>query len=146
MVVCQQGYLRAVAFDIYVSTRGSVKLLDINPWGWTTQPLLFTWQELEDLAAPAPLHEHVPLEPDAHSPGCKQDQARIGGTRAESSEASGVPRGSRVVMRVVEDAAHIQPGAAVVTGAPADVHLHLGGVAWNDVMALLQRESACAGE
>lgn len=35
-------------FDVYVTTDGRVKLLDFNPWGGSTLPLLFTWEELEE--------------------------------------------------------------------------------------------------
>ncbi|PHT41763.1 hypothetical protein CQW23_20617 [Capsicum baccatum] len=35
-------------FDIYVTNDERVKLLDFNPWGAFTLPLLFTWEELED--------------------------------------------------------------------------------------------------
>uniref|UniRef100_A0A5B6ZY14 Putative Temperature sensing protein-related n=1 Tax=Davidia involucrata TaxID=16924 RepID=A0A5B6ZY14_DAVIN len=34
-------------FDVYVTKDGRVKLLDFNPWGAFTLPLLFTWEELE---------------------------------------------------------------------------------------------------
>ncbi|KAL7211312.1 hypothetical protein ACSBR2_014229 [Camellia fascicularis] len=34
-------------FDVYVRKDGQVKLLDFNPWGAFTLPLLFTWEELE---------------------------------------------------------------------------------------------------
>ncbi|XP_052203311.1 uncharacterized protein LOC127808759 isoform X1 [Diospyros lotus] len=34
-------------FDVYVRKDGRVKLLDFNPWGAFTLPLLFTWEELE---------------------------------------------------------------------------------------------------
>lgn len=35
-------------FDVYVTQDGRVKLLDFNPWGASTLPLLFTWDELEE--------------------------------------------------------------------------------------------------
>lgn len=35
-------------FDVYVTRDGRVKLLDFNPWGGATLPLLFTWDELEE--------------------------------------------------------------------------------------------------
>lgn len=35
-------------FDVYVTNDERVKLLDFNPWGAFTLPLLFTWEELED--------------------------------------------------------------------------------------------------
>ncbi|KAL6990849.1 hypothetical protein U1Q18_008972 [Sarracenia purpurea var. burkii] len=34
-------------FDVYVRKDGLVKLLDFNPWGAFTLPLLFTWEELQ---------------------------------------------------------------------------------------------------
>ncbi|KAL3523507.1 hypothetical protein ACH5RR_016341 [Cinchona calisaya] len=35
-------------FDVYITKDGRVKLLDFNPWGASTLPLLFTWEELEE--------------------------------------------------------------------------------------------------
>ncbi|KAL5839012.1 hypothetical protein ACOSQ3_011719 [Xanthoceras sorbifolium] len=35
------------AFDVYVTKDEHVKILDFNPWGAFTLPLLFTWEELE---------------------------------------------------------------------------------------------------
>ncbi|PSS09489.1 Cell division cycle protein like [Actinidia chinensis var. chinensis] len=35
-------------FDVYVRKDGQVKLLDFNPWGAFTLPLLFSWEELEE--------------------------------------------------------------------------------------------------
>lgn len=34
-------------FDVYVTKNETVKLLDFNPWGAFTLPLLFTWEELD---------------------------------------------------------------------------------------------------
>ncbi|KAJ8764793.1 hypothetical protein K2173_009198 [Erythroxylum novogranatense] len=34
-------------FDVYVTKDERVKILDFNPWGAFTLPLLFTWEELE---------------------------------------------------------------------------------------------------
>ncbi|CAN1233981.1 Cell division cycle protein 123 homolog [Linum perenne] len=36
-------------FDVYVTSDGRVKILDFNPWGAFTLPLLFTWEELEQV-------------------------------------------------------------------------------------------------
>ena len=36
----------ADAYDVYVTPRGTVRLVDINPVGGTTSPLLFDWAEL----------------------------------------------------------------------------------------------------
>ncbi|KAL8503797.1 hypothetical protein ACS0TY_022498 [Phlomoides rotata] len=38
---------KVFVFDVYVTRDGRVKLLDFNPWGAPTLPLLFTWDELE---------------------------------------------------------------------------------------------------
>ncbi|XP_058091044.1 uncharacterized protein LOC131237351 [Magnolia sinica] len=35
-------------FDVYVTKDRRVKLMDFNPWGAFTLPLLFTWDELEN--------------------------------------------------------------------------------------------------
>lgn len=34
-------------FDVYVTRDERIKILDFNPWGAFTLPLLFTWEELE---------------------------------------------------------------------------------------------------
>lgn len=34
-------------FDVYVTNDERVKLLDFNPWGGSTLPLLYSWEELE---------------------------------------------------------------------------------------------------
>lgn len=41
----------AYAFDAYLASTGRIRLVDFNPWGGATLPLLFTWAELEELAA-----------------------------------------------------------------------------------------------
>lgn len=35
-------------FDVYITSDSRVKLLDFNPWGEFTLPLLFSWEELEN--------------------------------------------------------------------------------------------------
>ncbi|XP_042007440.1 cell division cycle protein 123 homolog [Salvia splendens] len=37
-------------FDVYVTKDGRVKVLDFNPWGASTLPLLYTWEELGELS------------------------------------------------------------------------------------------------
>lgn len=39
--------LENYTFDVYVMKDGRVKLVDFNPWGAFTLPLLFSWEELE---------------------------------------------------------------------------------------------------
>ncbi|GAB4840686.1 hypothetical protein Ancab_021453 [Ancistrocladus abbreviatus] len=38
-------------FDVYVTRDKRIKLLDFNPWGAFTLPLLFTWDELERITS-----------------------------------------------------------------------------------------------
>ncbi|OAA44758.1 cell division cycle protein 123 [Metarhizium rileyi] len=51
------------AFDVYIPEDhvtddglGKVRLMDINPWAPSTDPLLFSWQELLDMEVQAPLY------------------------------------------------------------------------------------------
>lgn len=37
-------------FDVYVTKDGRVKVLDFNPWRASTLPLMFTWEELEEMS------------------------------------------------------------------------------------------------
>lgn len=37
------------AFDVYITKDERVKVVDFNPWGAFTLPLLFTWEELEQI-------------------------------------------------------------------------------------------------
>lgn len=39
--------LENYTFDVYVTTDERIKVLDFNPWGAFTLPLLFDWEELE---------------------------------------------------------------------------------------------------
>ena len=56
------GVLVADTFDVYVTAKGTVRLLDFNPAGGTTSPLLFDWAELPfgqiegDAAGSVPTH------------------------------------------------------------------------------------------
>ncbi|KAL0558375.1 hypothetical protein IC582_002937 [Cucumis melo] len=40
--------LENYTFDVYVTRNESVKIVDFNPWGAFTLPLLFDWEELEE--------------------------------------------------------------------------------------------------
>ncbi|KAG8368429.1 hypothetical protein BUALT_Bualt15G0044500 [Buddleja alternifolia] len=40
--------LENYTFDVYVTRDRRVKVLDFNPWGGSTLPLMFTWEELEE--------------------------------------------------------------------------------------------------
>lgn len=40
-----------VVYDVYIARGGRVKLLDFGPFGGDTDPLLYTWAELRELAS-----------------------------------------------------------------------------------------------
>lgn len=49
----QEGFpLQRYAFDVFVGRppRRKVSLIDFSPWGATTDPLLFDWEELHEIA------------------------------------------------------------------------------------------------
>lgn len=45
--VKQQFESEKYTFDVYITSDERVKIVDFNPWGGFTLPLLFTWEELE---------------------------------------------------------------------------------------------------
>lgn len=113
--------------DVYVSTKRAVRLLDFGPWGWTTQPLLFKWDELM-------------AEPDGTA---QRGEQGLAPQARGASETPGRKHGQDMQpeLRLVEDEMHIQPGAAVAYGAPADVHMHMGDLSWDQVMARLVQQT-----
>ncbi|GJN06034.1 hypothetical protein PR202_ga23719 [Eleusine coracana subsp. coracana] len=56
-------------FDVYVRADGRVKLIDFNPWGGYTLPLLFTWEELEEKEGDQELEFRVVMQQGAVRPG-----------------------------------------------------------------------------
>nr|CAB3472510.1 unnamed protein product [Digitaria exilis] len=56
-------------FDVYVRTDRRVKLIDFNPWGGYTLPLLFTWDELEEEGRGHELEFRVVMQQGAVRPG-----------------------------------------------------------------------------
>ncbi|PUZ57715.1 hypothetical protein GQ55_5G451500 [Panicum hallii var. hallii] len=56
-------------FDVYVTTHGRLKLIDFNPWGGYTLPLLFTWEELEEEGRDHELEFRVVMQQGAVRPG-----------------------------------------------------------------------------
>ncbi|XP_066314023.1 uncharacterized protein [Miscanthus floridulus] len=56
-------------FDVYVRTDGRVKLIDFNPWGGYTLPLLFAWEELEEEGRGPELEFRVVMQQGAVRPG-----------------------------------------------------------------------------
>jgi hypothetical protein len=105
--------------DVYVATTGAVRLVDFNPVGATTSPLLFSWEEL------------YPAGPAAAASQQEQDAAAGGGGSSSSSSSGGGGSSSsgggggsavqRVVMRVVEDASTLQAGHKSAVAMPYDM-------------------------
>ncbi|KAJ1282963.1 hypothetical protein BS78_03G091300 [Paspalum vaginatum] len=56
-------------FDVYVRADGRVKLIDFNPWGAYTLPLLFSWEELEEEGRGQELEFRVVMQQGAVRPG-----------------------------------------------------------------------------
>jgi hypothetical protein len=56
-------------FDVYVRADGRVKLIDFNPWGGYTLPLLFSWEELEQKGVDQELEFRVVMQQGAVRPG-----------------------------------------------------------------------------
>jgi len=85
-------------YDVYVTSgdRLQVRLLDFNPAGGTTSPLLFDWDELE----------------------LRRDPLSRGGGEEEGEEEEAAPE-----LRLVQDAgaARVQPGEAALMGVPFDL-------------------------
>ena len=84
-------------YDVYVTSgdRFQVRLLDFNPAGGTTSPLLFTWEELSLRESPSPAGEGLGGEGEGEAP-----ELRL------------VPDA---------DAVRVQPGEAALTGVPFDL-------------------------
>ena len=83
---------RDYCFDVYVTSRRHVKLVDFNPWGGATLPLLFEWGEL------AVGREGAPPETSDNEGGFTDD----------------------LEFRVVTSQGHIRPGAQL--GVPFDMY------------------------
>ncbi|CAN5973050.1 unnamed protein product [Sphagnum jensenii] len=79
-------------FDVYLTKDLRVKLLDFNPWGGSTLPLLFSWDELE------------------------QNYAKVLGRL----NGDGLSDDDLVEFRVVKSEGLVQPGLRVGTGVPID--------------------------
>jgi hypothetical protein len=53
------GRVKNYIFDVYVDKKERVWLVDFNPWGRSTDPLLFYWSELTTLDAEEEAHFRV---------------------------------------------------------------------------------------
>lgn len=56
--------------DVYKKRDGNFWIIDFNPWGLMNDPLLFTWEELEDFDVSRLSHDDCPiLSPDGETVG-----------------------------------------------------------------------------
>ena len=107
-------------FDVYVTKDGKVKLLDFNSWRGSTLPLLFSWEELEEL------------------------HTGITGTR-EGTEGEIVTSGTdyKVEYRMVMSEGLVQPGLRIGTAVPIDF---ANQGAWEHIIKREAQREACEVE
>ncbi|KAJ9505991.1 hypothetical protein QJQ45_016979 [Haematococcus lacustris] len=118
-------------FDAYVASTGTVKLLDFNPAGATTSPLLYSWEEMGYL--PAELWSDAPGQEPAAAPtlgseGHSAAHASPAGQRnggadsgTDSSSEDGVGGDGEVMVRIAPAMAIVQPGVRAACAMPFDM-------------------------
>ena len=127
--------LFADTVDLYVSPKKRVKVIDFNPWGAATLPLLFTWEELEEIYQSRGVNHDVGAV--SETVRTSRRDFSVEGTN-EGFEcnghtgANGVPprheSGREVVFRVVEGGGGVQLGMRAASGVPLDLfHRGKGG-------------------
>jgi hypothetical protein len=142
-------------FDVYLTKDLRVKLLDFNPWGGSTLPLLFSWDELEqnyakvlgrlngDGLSDDDLCLEVGRRMNLLESG-KEEQTVVEETVVESTDLDPVHGSNgmtinaqrrevsrRVEFRVVKSEGLVQPGLRVGTGVPIDF---VNQGAWEDII------------
>ena len=115
-------------YDVYVTSSGTVRVLDFNPWGGATLPLLFTWDELVRLDG---------AQLCGRAPRARRSDKRRGGADAESCDDE-FP-----IVRVVESPQGIRPGLR--TGVPLELYDTSAGSALQDFIARHRNEAAPGG-
>lgn len=80
-------------FDVYVTTAGKVRLIDFNPIGGTTSPLLFDWTELPYSLPTQSASRSAHDEPSA-SNGSDPTEGTPNGSCASPADATGPSSGS----------------------------------------------------
>lgn len=139
--VFQKHSVSNYTYDVYITTKNIVRILDFGPVGVFTSPLLFEWDELY---GDTPAHAEQ-LPPDQHSPhelaGAHNLSQDLDPAASDESQNDAVDsRGCKddVSIRIVEDASHIQTGAATAFSAPVDV-ASMHGMGWQQVIAHMQQ-------
>lgn len=96
--------------DVYVSRKGRVRLMDFNPFGGSTLPLLYTWEEL--LAKSTPARQSTTLS--ACNPSAD-------GTEVIEDTAAGARDAEAVELRLVTSPQGVRPSLRALSGAPFDL-------------------------
>ncbi|XP_024544364.1 cell division cycle protein 123 homolog [Selaginella moellendorffii] len=105
--------LESYTFDVYVTKDLRVRLLDFNPWGGSTLPLLFSWEELEAMGDG--------LE--------SKTLSSLGSLTIGSDELPA--KSTPVEFRIIEREGLVQPNLTATSGVPLD-YLDTGpGSAWD---------------
>mmetsp|Transcript_19512 Transcript_19512/g.37371 ORF Transcript_19512/g.37371 Transcript_19512/m.37371 type:complete len:389 (-) Transcript_19512:387-1553(-) len=121
---------QSYTYDVYVTESKKVKIMDFNPYGGETLPLLFEWSELEAMAArathAASAARHLMGKTDSgkecvsltDAPGDSQSAAAPAGANASDRmimEVEFVPE-----LRLLTQQQQIRPGLR--TGVPLDLY------------------------
>ena len=122
----------ADTYDVYVMSSGRVRVIDFNPWGGATLPLLFTWRELARLdgARTGPRACHFPFS-------CR--------VRRRCAEAEGEGDAEELpAVRVVDSPLGIRPGLR--TGVPLELYDTSAGSALQDFISRHRNDAVRGGE
>lgn len=104
--------------DVYVSREGKVKLMDFNPFGGSTLPLLYSWEELLAMSAPVPRSTStLTCDPVAIVPNWDVNDD-IGASDVTTGGATG---DEAVELRVVMSPQAVRPSLRALSGAPFDL-------------------------
>ena len=116
------GQVSRYVFDTYIDKRHRVWLLDFNVWGRRTDPLLFTWNELEQLESFSHVEEQEEDEEVDENDG---DDATDDDTDSEEEGDDDVTKArGGFELRVVETAHEIRGDPLASYRAPIDaVHV-----------------------
>ena len=99
---------------MYVTRKDGVRIVDFNTWSSSTQPLMFTWEELESIGT--------------MTVRCERQEGRGGEIISDVSvcEGEGEEKESndthvKSIVRVVTEKGQIRPGMSFMCGAPFDL-------------------------
>eukprot|EP00899_Mesostigma_viride_P014970 jgi/Mesvir1/23474/Mv22323-RA.1 len=133
-------------FDVYVkSDMSAVKIIDFNPLGGSTNPLLFTWEELTMRGGPPPCHILAPTtHAQGHDRACSDNGAAAccqgdSGAHRDAAASGGAPEA--VEFRVVtSQEGVILPGWKNMCGVPLDLYDMSEGSAIEQMISRLKAE------